>query len=45
MHDTLVRQDGGTIRLETPEQRKAMHLRSDQLWRDDKFLQPVMHSR
>jgi hypothetical protein len=40
---TLVRQYFGTIRLETPEQLKAMNALYDKMWLYYNFFQPVMH--
>ena len=42
-NDTLVRQYFGTIRLETPEQVRAMNVLYDKMWVYYNFFQPVMH--
>lgn len=40
---TLVHQSFRTIRLETPEQLKAMNALSEKMWLSSHFFQPVMH--
>ena len=42
-NDTLVRQYFGTIRLDTPEQVKAMNVLYEKMWLYYNFFQPVMH--
>jgi len=42
-NDTLVRQYFGTLRLETPEQVRAMNVLYEKMWLYYNFFQPVLH--